>query len=364
MSTTSIADALPVVISASIAYDHIMAFGGSFADHIIPEKTHVISVSFLVDSLQKQRGGVGGNIAYNLALLGTRSTLVGAVGSDFGPYREEFERLGIRLCVVEDPAQLTAASFMMADRKDNQIASFFPGPSDRAAEIAVTELAAHAEYAILGATSPNVMRLHAEQFGRAGCRFIYDPAFQIIVLSPDDLLAGINVAWGLVGNDYEFAMIERKTGLTIDDLASRVPLLAITYGEEGSELRYQGRRARVPAAPAREVKDPTGAGDAYRAGLIKGFLLGLELEVVGRLAGLAAAYAVEQIGTQAHHYTPQEFVERFNSAFPDYAGAITVEQFVALGEPDARALTVSAHRDAGQTGSASLAGASVQAPAP
>ncbi len=342
MSHAAPADALPVVISASIAYDHIMAFGGSFADHIIPEKTHVISVSFLVDSLQKQRGGVGGNIAYNLALLGTPSTLVGAVGSDFGPYREEFEKLGIHLCVIEDPNQLTAASFMMADRKDNQIASFFPGPSERAAEISVTELAARAEYAILGATTPNVMRVHAEQFGNAGCRFIYDPAFQIIVLSAGDLLAGINVAWGLVGNDYEFAMIERKTGLSIDDLADRVPFLAITFGEEGSELRMDGRRVRVPAAPARVVKDPTGAGDAYRAGLIKGLLLGLDLEVVGRLAGLTAVYAVEQIGTQAHRYSPQDFVERFNRAFPDFEGAITAQDFTPRREAAAEQLTASA----------------------
>jgi len=259
------------------------------------------------------------------AWLAAALALVGAVGSDFAPYREVFEQLGIDLCVIEDENQLTAASFMMADRKDNQIASFFPGPADRAAEISVAELASRAQYAILGATAPNVMRQHAEQFGRSGCRFIYDPAFQIIVLSPEDLRAGIDVAWGLVGNDYEFAMIERKTGLTLDQLADRVPFLAVTFGDQGSEIRYEGRRVRVPAAPARAVQDPTGAGDAYRSGLIKGLLLGLDLEVVGRLAGLTAVYAVEQVGTQEHFYTPEEFVARFDQAFPDYAGALRVE---------------------------------------
>ena len=316
-------DAPPVVVSASIAYDHIMAFGGSFADHIIPEKTHVISVSFLVDTLRKQRGGVGGNISYSLALLGTRSTLVGAVGSDFGPYRATFEEFGIDLSVViEDDSRLTASAFMMADRKDNQIASFFPGPGDLAAEIDVRPLGDRAQYGIVGATNPEAMRRHAAQLGAARCRMIYDPAFQIILLSGDDLKAGIDQAWAVIGNDYEFAMIERKTGLSLDDLTERVELVVVTFGEQGSELRMGRRTVRTPAAPAEVVRDPTGAGDAYRSGLIKGLLLGYDLDVVGRLAGLAATYVVEQVGTQEHVYTPETFVDRFDRSFPDYAGAI------------------------------------------
>lgn len=317
-----------VVISASIAYDYIMAFGGSFADHIIPDKTHVISVSFLVDSLRKQRGGCAGNTAYSLALLGTPSSLVGAVGWDFGPYRDAFECLGIDLThVIEVDDLATASAFMMADRKDNQIASFFPGPSDRAIEIDVAPLGNRARYGLVGPTGPSVMRAHAEQLGAASCRFIYDPAFQIIILSPEDLVAGISVAWGLIANDYEYAMIERKTGLTLDDLERRVELLVVTYGEQGSELRHCGKRVRVPAAKANEVNDPTGAGDAYRAGLIKGLLHGYDLEIVGRLAGLTATYVVEQIGTQEHSYTPDEFVARFDASFPDYAGALPLADF-------------------------------------
>lgn len=322
----------PVLISASIAYDYIMSFGGSFADHIIPDKTHVISVSFLVDTLRKQRGGCGGNMAYSLALLGTRSRLVGAVGADFGPYRETMERLGVDLsALIEVEDQATASAFMMADRRDNHIASFFPGPSDLAARIDAGRLADGAEFALVGATGPDVMRLHAEQLGRANCKLIYDPAFQIIILTADDLLAGIDAAWGLIANDYEYAMIERKTGLTVDDLERRVELLVVTYGEEGSELRQNGRRVRVPAAAARVVQDPTGAGDAYRSGLIKGLLLGKELDVVGRMAGLTATYVVEQVGTQEHAYTPAEFVDRFDRSFPEFAGAVTVEE---LTSPD------------------------------
>lgn len=325
MPVANQAGTTPVVISASIAYDYIMAFGGSFADHIIPDKTHVISVSFLVDSLRKQRGGCAGNTAYSLALLGTASTLVGAVGHDFGPYRAVFEALGIDLShVIEVSEHATASAFMMADRKDNQIASFFPGPADLAAEIDVTPLGNRARYGLVGPTGPEVMKRHAAQLGASNCRLIFDPAFQIILLSGEDIVAAVDRAWGLIANDYEYAMIEKKTGLSVDDLEQRVDLLVVTYGEEGSELRQGGRRVRVPAAKAVTVVDPTGAGDAYRAGLLKGLLLGKELDVAGRLAGLTATYVVEQVGTQEHCYTPEEFVARFDFSFPDFAGAISV----------------------------------------
>jgi adenosine kinase len=332
MTASEQAGAPPVAISASIAFDYIMAFGGSFADHIIPDKTHVISVSFLVDTLRKQRGGCGGNMAYSLALLGTPSTLIGAVGSDFRPYREVMERLGVDLsALIEVDDQATASAFMMADRKDNHIASFFPGPSDLAAQIDVTSIGDRVQYALVGATGPTVMRQHASQFGAAVGRLIYDPAFQIIILSADDLVEGIDNAWCLIANDYEYAMIERKTGLSINDLERKVELLVVTYGEQGSELRQGGRRVRVPAAPAIEVRDPTGAGDAYRSGLIKGLLMGADLEITGRLAGLTATWVVEKVGTQEHTYTPEEFVARFDRAFPDFAGAIATEDLIANG---------------------------------
>lgn len=317
----------PVLFSASIAFDYIMSFGGSFADHIIPDKTHVISVSFLVDSLRKQRGGCGGNMAYSLALLGTPSYLVGAVGSDFGPYRDVMIELGVDLStVIQVDDQATASAFMMADQKDNHIASFFPGPSDLATSIDISELGNRVAYGVVGATGPDVMRLHAAQLGASSCKLIYDPAFQIIILSADDLIAGIDAAWGLIANDYEYAMIERKTGLTIDDLERRVELLVVTYGEHGSELRMNGERIEVPVAPAHAVKDPTGAGDAYRSGLVKGLLLGKDLDVVGRIAGLTSTFVVEHVGTQEHAYTAEEFVARFDTSFPEYAGAITAEE--------------------------------------
>jgi adenosine kinase len=318
-----------VVISASIAYDYLMSFGGSLADHILPDKTHVISVSFLVDSLRRYRGGVGGNICYNLSLLGVRPTLVGAVGSDFGPYRAEIDELGIDSTqILQCDDHLTASAFMMADMKSNQIASFYPGPAEQAQRIDAKALGDNVAYALLGATGPETMIKHTRELGAASCKLIYDPAFQIILLNGEDLANGIDVAWAVIGNDYEFAMMERKTGLSVDAIAERCELVIVTYGEQGSELRMNGASVRVPAAPTRGVKDPTGAGDAYRAGLIKGLLLEQELAIAGRIAGLAAVHAVEHVGPQEHKYSPDEFVNRFDDAFPDMAGALTAEMFM------------------------------------
>jgi len=319
-----------VVVSASIAYDYIMAFPGSFGDHILPDKTHVLSVSFLVNTLKRQRGGVAGNIAYSLALLGERPMLAGAGGADFGPYREAFEALGIDLSLVIDvPSELTASAFMMTDLKDNQIAAFYPGAGGQIAELSVAEAAGQVPYGLVGATMPEAMRRHAHEIAAAGSRLIYDPSQQIVALSADDLTAGIDDAWGLVGNDYEFAMIEQKTGLTIDALKERVSLLVVTYGEQGSEFFSNGSAVRIPAAKTDDVRDPTGAGDAFRAGMIKGLLLEADHAVTGRIASLAATYAVERHGTQEHTYTSDEFVERFERVYPDFAGAIKADHFRA-----------------------------------
>jgi adenosine kinase len=317
-----------VVLSASIAFDYIMSFPGSFGDHILPEKSTVLSVSFLVDSLKRFRGGVAGNIAYNLALLGVRSALYGGVGMDFETYRIVFERLGIDLSnVIEVPNELTSSAFMMADLRDNQIAAFYPGASSHSGGISIFEGASMAEFGLVGATAPDTMRRHAEEIAAAGCKLIYDPSQQIVTISAEDLNAGIRDAWALVSNDYEYAMMERKIGRGTDDLTNEVELLVITYGENGSELRRGGKTARVHAATVEQVIDPTGAGDAYRAGLIKGLLISDELEIIGKIGSVAAAFAIEHHGTQEHSYSPEAFVSRFEQAYPESAGVLSPDQF-------------------------------------
>jgi adenosine kinase len=318
-----------IVISGSLAFDYIMTYPGSFQDHIIPDKTHVLSVSFLFDSLRRYRGGVAGNIAYNFALLGERPALVGAGGSDFGDYRAVFAALGIDTSsVVDVPSELTGSAFMSADLAGNQIAGFYPGASTAAADVSVLELGRGAVFGIVGATTREAMQRHAREFSESGCRLIYDASQQVVSLSADELREGIDRAWGVIGSDYEMAVIEQKTGLAVSDLVTRVPFVGVTFAEHGSELHFEGRHVRIPAVTAEPLIEPTGGGDAYRAGVFKGLALGLPLEIAGRMGSVAATYAVERHGSQEHAYTPLDFIDRFETAFPEYAGAIKVEALV------------------------------------
>ena len=312
-----------VLLSGSLAFDYIMTFPGSFRDHILPDKVHVLSVSFLFDTLKRLRGGIAGNIAYSLALLGERPAVVGAGGPDFADYRAALEAMGVDMSpVVTVDDLLTGSSFMQSDLSGNQLAGFFPGASAVAGSLSVKELAQSAKFGLVGATTLDAMRRHVDENADAGCRLIYDPSQQCVSLSAEDLNAGLDRAWAMVGSDYEYAMIERKTGRTVTAIADRVPLTVVTFGSEGSEIHAEGSIIRIPVAPPSTVVDPTGGGDAYRAGLIKGLLLGLPLEVCGRMGALAATYAIERYGTQEHAYSAEEFAARFNSVFPDFAESV------------------------------------------
>lgn len=338
-----------IVISGSLAFDHIMTYPGSFQDHIIPGKVYVLSVSFLFDSMRRHRGGVAGNIAYNFALLGEKPALVGAGGSDFGDYRAAFGAMGVDMSnVVDVPSELTGSAFMTTDLAGNQIAGFYPGASSYADQLSVLELGRDAVFGIVGPTSREAMRRHAREFAESGCKLIYDASQQVVSLSEEELREGIDSAWGVIGSDYEMAVVEQKTGLTVDDLMERVPFVGVTLGHFGSELRCDGRRVAVPAALAEPLSDPTGGGDAYRAGVFKGLLLGLPLEVAGRMGSLAATYAVERHGTQEHVYTAVDFVSRFDREFPDFAGAIEVDWLL---EPVSRAAAAERIAIAGARGS-------------
>ncbi len=312
-----------VVVSASIAFDQIMSFNGSFKDHILAEKAHVLSVSFLIDSMKKHRGGVGGNIAYSLGLLGEPTALVGSVGEDFAEYRAVLEDLGIDTSgVVEVAGEYTASGFMNADLHGNQIVSFYPGAMWKSREIDLRHAADAADYALVGAHDPEGMMLHVRQVAASRAKLVFDPSQQIPMLSGDNLVEGIEAADIVVANDYEYSMIERKTGLSLADIQRRVELTVVTFGEHGSELRLGPDTVRIPIAPARAVTDPTGGGDAYRAGLLKGLLMGLDLDMVGRMAAQAATYPIENYGTQEHIYDVPAFIARFDESFPDYAGRL------------------------------------------
>jgi adenosine kinase len=326
MSSLTASERPTIVVTGSLAFDHIMTYPGSFQDHIIPGKVYVLSVSFLFDSMRRDRGGVAGNVAYSLALLGERPAVVGAGGADFREYRDACEAVGVDMShVIDVPSELTGSSFMTTDLAGNQIAGFYPGASTHADQLSVLELGSDAIFGFVGPTTLEAMRRHAREFAASGCRLIYDPSQQVVSISTEDLLAGIDSAWALIGSDYEMAVIGKKTGLSVDDLTERVPFVGITYGKHGSQLRFERRVIDIPAAPADRVGDPTGGGDAYRAGLMKGLLLGLPLEVAGRMGSLAGTYSVERHGPQEQVYTAGEFIERFDRVFPDYAGAVELE---------------------------------------
>jgi adenosine kinase len=312
-----------VLLSGSLAFDHIMLFPGYFEDHILPDKLHILNVSFLVDSLDKYRGGVSGNIAHNLALLGQSCKIVAPVGTDFDAYREALEAANVdtsALWVVDD--ELTASAFITTDRADNQITGFYPGAMARAGDVGVSEHLDGVRMSVVSPTAPDAMERHVRELKAAGAPYMFDPGQQIVALSSDALRDGIIGAEILVGNDYEFAMIAEKTSISHDDLVRACPVTAVTLGELGSTIRSLGEIIEIPSAPVRSIVDPTGAGDAYRAGLLVGMLAGLPLEVAGRIGSVSAAYAVEVKGTQQHTYTRDEFVARFSQTFPDYADDI------------------------------------------
>lgn len=312
-----------ILLSGSLAFDYIMNFPGYFEDHILPDKIHVLNVSFLVESLDRQRGGVAGNIAYNLGLLQQPCRVVGSVGNDFDDYAEALEALGVDLSGIwRIDDEVTASAFITTDRSDNQITGFFPGAMSRAAEISVLEQLEGVRLGVISPTAPDAMERHARELKEAGVPYLYDPGQQIISLSASAIREGIDGAYILACNDYELAMVEEKIGLDREQIVEDVPVVVVTLGELGSTIYAEGDEFEIPSVQAWSVDDPTGAGDGYRAGLIAGYLNGLSWEVAGRVAATAATYVVEQKGTQAHSYTLDEFVERFVEAFPEHASDV------------------------------------------
>jgi len=308
-----------VIVTGSLAYDHIMSFPGYFKDHILPDKVHMLNVSFLVSSLKRQRGGTGGNIAYSAALLGLKPRLVAAAGSDFAEYRAVLDECGVDTSAVSiDPGVFTASGFITTDRADNQITGFYPGAMSNAGRQSLHDLAGAAdELAIIAPDDPAAMKRFPAECRELGLPYIYDPGMQLPWLSAEELIDGLTGARVLVGNDYEMTVIGRKTGLEQAALRERVSLLITTLGDQGAEIVADGETLRIATVKVPDVVDPTGAGDAFRAGLMLGLTRGFPLAVTGRLATLAGAYAVELLGTQAHRYTPAEFAARFNASFPD-----------------------------------------------
>lgn len=306
---------MTALICGSLAFDNIMVFQDRFKDHILPDKIHILNVSFLVPELRREFGGCAGNIAYNLKLLGGEPLIMGTVGEDFAPYAAWLEQHGItQRCVKTVGGTLTAQAFITTDLDDNQITAFHPGAMNDAAQNAVAD-AGKVSIGIVAPDGRDGMVEHARQFAAAGIPFIFDPGQGMPMFDGDDLKAFIDDATWVTVNDYESELMQERTGLDAAAIAERVEALVITRGAKGSHIYTGGRCIEVPAATPQAVIDPTGCGDAYRAGLLYGLMNELPWETTGRVASLLGAIKIAHAGTQNHVFTRDAFADQYQAAF-------------------------------------------------
>lgn len=306
---------MSALICGSVAYDNIMVFDDRFKNHILPEKVHVLSVSFLVPQMRKEFGGCAGNIAYNLKLLGGEPLPMATVGKDFARYAKWMDEIGVnRKHVAQIDNEFTAQAFITTDLDDNQITAFHPGAMNFSHLNDVSD----ADGVTIGIVSPDGregMIAHASQFVDAGIPFVFDPSQGLPMFDGDDLGTFIEQAAWVTVNDYEWELITTRTGMSKADVQARVEALIITKGNQGSEIHAGGEIIEIPAARPSETADPTGCGDAYRAGLLHGLMHELDWETTGRIASLMGSIKIAHHGTQNHRFEIQDFEARFEEAF-------------------------------------------------
>jgi adenosine kinase len=303
------------VVTGSIAYDYLMSFPGKFTEHFLPEHFQRVSLSFLVDTMDKRRGGCAPNIAYTLALLGERPCLMGTAGQDFDEYQRWLEAAGVDTSLVKVVAdKFTASFFCSTDEANNQIASFYTGAMAHASELSF-RTAGPIDLVIISPNDPAAMVQYAEECRTLGIKFIFDPGQQCARMSGDELAEGIAGAFMVICNDYELELIRQKTGKSEADILAAVEMLVVTKGEHGSTIMRAGSHVDVPAVTPHKIADPTGVGDAFRGGFMKGLAAGASDRVCGQLGSVAATYALEHLGGTAHSYSWREFVQRYETHF-------------------------------------------------
>jgi adenosine kinase len=306
---------MTALICGSMAYDTVMMFEGRFRDHILPDKLHVLNVAFLTPAMRRNFGGCAGNIAYNLKLLGGEGLIMATVGHDFGPYAQWLERCGVpRTHVRTVESEFTAQAYITTDLDNNQITAFHPGAMNHSHLNRVSD-SKGVKLGIVAPDGRDGMLAHAEQFAAAGLPFMFDPGQGLPMFGGEDLRAFIERATWVAVNDYEASLLSERTGWSLEQIAARVRALIVTRGAEGSWIFSDGKRLEVPVAKAANIADPTGCGDAYRAGLLYGLERGLDWATTGRIAALLASIKIEQHGTQQHRVSLEEFRQRFRADF-------------------------------------------------
>lgn len=305
-----------ISVSGSLAYDLIMDFPGRFSDHILPEQIHNLNLSFWLTSCRQSFGGTAGNISYNLALLKEQPIILGVVGSDFLTYRNwlKSKKIDYRQILTVTPGR-TAAAHIITDQKDNQLAAYYPGPLPKNYARRAASSLKNINLAIIAPDDKNRMLAYAAVYQKNKVPYIFDPGQALIAFSAPELRQAIKGAKLLIGNDYEIKLIIDKLKINLAALIRMVEILVITKGDRGSEIYQGNKKITIKSAKPKNTSDPTGAGDAYRAGLIKGLISGYNLKTCGQLAALAAVYTVEKFGTQTHKFTLAEFKKRYQKNF-------------------------------------------------
>lgn len=309
---------MDILLTGSVAYDYLMTFPGLFKEQILPERLESISLSFLVDSMSRQRGGVAPNIAYTMALLGARPRVMATVGEDFEEYRAWLDSKGVDTSLMEIvPGEFTASFFATTDQDNAQIASFYPGAMGHAATQSIKELPSKPELVLVSPNEPGAMTKFAAESRELGIPYLYDPSQQVLRLEGEELARDMEGAQFLFCNDYEFGLISKKTGWSLDQILEHVNILVITRGKDGADLYADNDKIHIPTVPPDEIIDPTGVGDSFRGGFLAGYSHGFDWELCGEIGSLAAVYCLEQDGPQSHAYSREEFVKRFRKHFDD-----------------------------------------------
>ena len=305
-----------ITVTGSLAFDYIMDYQGVFSEHIMPDKIHQINLSFLLNTLKKQQGGTAGNIAYNLALLQNPVSIFATAGNDFVQYAEFLKKTGVdisNIAIVDNNP--TASAFIMTDKSDNQIIGFYPGAMSDAPNYSLKDLPAKTDFVVISPNDPKAIIKQAQECRDLKIPFMADFGMQLPSLEAEqvkDILKGAKI---LIGNDYEISLLCDKAQVTSNKLLEEVEILIITKGEKGSEIKTSTKNYIINAGQTMEVLDPTGAGDAYRAGFMAGFIKGLDLKTCGQMGSIASCYAVEKYGTTTHKFTLEEFCERYQENF-------------------------------------------------
>jgi adenosine kinase len=309
---------MKLIVTGSIAFDYLMSFPGKFTEHLLPEHMHRLSLSFLVDSMDKRRGGCAPNIAYTLALLGERPLVMATAGQDFGDYATWLEAAGIDTSLVKVvEGKFCASFFCSTDQHNNQIASFYTGAMANAGELSFRTVPGldQSSLVIVSPNDPGAMVQYAEECSTLGIKYIWDPGQQCARMDGSQLADGVKGSDMVIVNDYELELLRQKTGMGEREILAEGSLLVVTRGEKGCTVFTPDEEINVPAVPPDRIEDPTGVGDAFRGGFMKGLAVGAPLDVCAKMGSVAATYALEHLGGTSHAYTKQEFAARYEKHF-------------------------------------------------